>query len=297
MWFPWSNINHHQQETEESFIFGSENIFLNPVQKTNSSTCLNPPIAATGREMDSINVSSSLGAASQHWSLTAAVNTSLESLDCLLSATNSTADTSSDHDDGIVSQSSSEKKRKNSGFFEDNSPRSKKPRSDPGRSASSTINFRQGTESDEMDSEAIAQMKEMIYRAAAFRPVSFADDEVVEKPRRRNVRISSDPQTVAARQRREKISERIRVLQKLVPGGNKMDTASMLDEAANYLKFLRSQVKALEQFGQKLDYVSCGTTTNANSTSQMIQDIDPNVTTLGVPFPMQAHFLLPHQQL
>ncbi|KAI3671618.1 hypothetical protein L1987_87358 [Smallanthus sonchifolius] len=247
--------------------------------------------------MDSINVSSSLGAASQHWSQTAAVNTSLESLDCLLSATNSSADTSSDHDDGIVSQSSSEKKRKNSGFFEDNSPRSKKPRSDPGRSASSTINFRQGTESDETDSEAIAQMKEMIYRAAAFRPVSFADDEVVEKPRRRNVRISSDPQTVAARQRREKISERIRVLQKLVPGGNKMDTASMLDEAANYLKFLRSQVKALEQFGQKLDYVSCGTTTNANSTSQMIQDIDPNVTTLGVPFPMQAHFLLPHQQL
>ncbi|KAI3822087.1 hypothetical protein L1987_09668 [Smallanthus sonchifolius] len=55
--------------------------------------------------------------------------------------------------------------------------------------------FRQGTESDETDSEVIAQMKEMIYRVAAFRPVSFADEAVVEKPRRRNVRISSDPQT------------------------------------------------------------------------------------------------------
>ncbi|XP_047308915.1 transcription factor LRL2-like [Impatiens glandulifera] len=56
---------------------------------------------------------------------------------------------------------------------------------------------------------------------------------------------ATDPHSIAERLRRERIAERMKDLQELVPNANKTDKASMLDEIIDYLKFLQLQVKVL----------------------------------------------------
>ncbi|CAJ1977337.1 unnamed protein product [Sphenostylis stenocarpa] len=56
---------------------------------------------------------------------------------------------------------------------------------------------------------------------------------------------ATDPQSLYARKRRERINERLRILQSLVPNGTKVDISTMLDEAVQYVKFLQLQIKLL----------------------------------------------------
>ncbi|XP_064993990.1 transcription factor bHLH52-like [Musa acuminata AAA Group] len=53
-------------------------------------------------------------------------------------------------------------------------------------------------------------------------------------------------QSVAARARRKRISEKTQELGRLIPGGNKMNTAEMFQAAYKYVKFLQAQVGILE---------------------------------------------------
>ncbi|KAJ7967570.1 Transcription factor [Quillaja saponaria] len=56
---------------------------------------------------------------------------------------------------------------------------------------------------------------------------------------------TTDSQSLYARKRRERINERLRILQNLVPSGTKVDISTMLDEAVQYVKFLQLQIKLL----------------------------------------------------
>ncbi|KAL5713629.1 hypothetical protein ACHQM5_015685 [Ranunculus cassubicifolius] len=56
---------------------------------------------------------------------------------------------------------------------------------------------------------------------------------------------ATDPQSIYARKRRERINERLRILQNLVPNGTKVDISTMLEEAVQYVKFLQVQIKLL----------------------------------------------------
>ncbi|XP_049387587.1 transcription factor RSL2-like [Solanum stenotomum] len=62
---------------------------------------------------------------------------------------------------------------------------------------------------------------------------------------RANRGSATDPQSLYARKRRERINERLRILQSLVPNGTKVDISTMLEEAVQYVKFLQLQIKLL----------------------------------------------------
>lgn len=56
-------------------------------------------------------------------------------------------------------------------------------------------------------------------------------------------------QSIAARERRKRISEKTQELGRLIPGGNRMNTAEMFQAAFKYVKFLQAQVGILSLMG------------------------------------------------
>ncbi|BBH06704.1 basic helix-loop-helix DNA-binding superfamily protein [Prunus dulcis] len=77
-------------------------------------------------------------------------------------------------------------------------------------------------------------------------PVAAVHHPPAIRPRVRARRgQATDPHSIAERLRRERIAERMKALQELVPSCNKTDRAAMLDEIVDYVKFLRLQVKVL----------------------------------------------------
>lgn len=86
------------------------------------------------------------------------------------------------------------------------------------------------------------------------------------------VKLSTDPQSVAARERRHRISDRFKILQSLVPGGAKMDTVSMLEEAIHYVKFLKTQIllhQTILNYSHQYDNLN-----NNSSNSMFLPQVD-----------------------
>ncbi|CAL5189980.1 unnamed protein product [Lathyrus oleraceus] len=98
-------------------------------------------------------------------------------------------------------------------------------------------------ESETQDSAAkkrYSSMGENMQPANAKKPCTNASKAAKPKSN-----PSKDPQSVAAKNRRERISERLKILQELVPNGSKVDLVTMLEKAISYVKFLQLQVKVL----------------------------------------------------
>ncbi|KAF8673428.1 hypothetical protein HU200_048993 [Digitaria exilis] len=58
-------------------------------------------------------------------------------------------------------------------------------------------------------------------------------------------RSSKNSQSIYAKKRRERINEKLKTLQQLIPNGTKVDMSTMLEEAVQYVKFLQLQIKLL----------------------------------------------------
>ncbi|KAM3254110.1 hypothetical protein ACQJBY_047935 [Aegilops geniculata] len=76
--------------------------------------------------------------------------------------------------------------------------------------------------------------------------------ETAQKPTTAKRRRAAQVHNLSERRRRDRINEKMRALQELVPHCNKTDKASMLDEAIEYLKSLQLQLQLMWAMGGRM---------------------------------------------
>uniref|UniRef100_M8BFH4 Transcription factor PIF3 n=1 Tax=Aegilops tauschii TaxID=37682 RepID=M8BFH4_AEGTA len=76
--------------------------------------------------------------------------------------------------------------------------------------------------------------------------------ETAQKPTTAKRRRAAQVHNLSERRRRDRINEKMRALQELVPHCNKTDKASMLDEAIEYLKSLQLQLPLMWAMGGRM---------------------------------------------
>ncbi|KAI4319154.1 hypothetical protein MLD38_032788 [Melastoma candidum] len=92
---------------------------------------------------------------------------------------------------------------------------------------------------------------------------------------------------LSEQRRRDRINEKMKALQKLVPNSNKTDKASMLDEVIAYTKQLQAQVEAMK-------LMRSSSTSNNNSRSNNHVNVPQMMNAMTMMMPPTA---LPHHQL
>ncbi|CAL0321851.1 unnamed protein product [Lupinus luteus] len=77
-----------------------------------------------------------------------------------------------------------------------------------------------------------------------------------------------------ARQRRQKLSEKTRCLQKLMPWDTKMDQATLLHHAYKYVKFLQAQLTLLQSMPSSSSSSSSSHTSSSSCSSFVGSDLE-----------------------
>ncbi|XP_021888817.1 transcription factor bHLH74 isoform X2 [Carica papaya] len=109
---------------------------------------------------------------------------------------------------------------------------------------------------------------------------------------------ATNSHSLAERVRREKISERMRLLQELVPGCNKITgKAVMLDEIINYVQSLQQQVEILHSRGSNAALLGFGNITGSSHLYPhgIFQGTVPNIPTTNTQFPSLSHSALDNE--